>query len=314
MNKQMKQLLNELKKSENVLILTHTSPDGDALGSAVSLKCLLSKMNIKAECIIDEAVPRQYTFLADEFIIKGETKKAYDLIIFVDCAGKDRCSVVYPQNIKTCGIDHHMSNLLDCDINILEEVSATAEIIYTLFCEYNIPLSTEAAIGIYTGIYTDTGGFSFSNTTKITHEIAAVLCDFPFDRGYIAKKAYQEKSLVYSKIYSYIIENLIMLNDNKVAIGYLPYDVYTALGATSDDTEGISQVLRSIIGIECGIFLTEKEKGIIKGSTRTNDLYSANDIAAIFGGGGHLRAAGFKTNLTFLEIKDKINEWIFANQ
>jgi len=310
----MNNLLQELKKSKNILILTHMSPDGDALGSSVAMKYLLKGMNIKSDCVIDEEIPRQYTFLSDEFIIQKEAKENYDLIIFVDCAGKDRCSVIYPKNLKTCGIDHHMSNLKDCDINIIENTAATAEIIYDMFLEYNIPLCKSAAIAVYTAIYTDTGGFSFSNTTKKTHETAAVLCGFDFDRAYIARKAYQEKSLIYSKIYSYIIENLVMLDNSRVAIGYLPYDIYISLNATSDDTEGLSQVLRSIIDVECGVFLTEKEKGIIKGSVRTNDIYDANNIAASFGGGGHLRAAGFKTNLTYLEIKDKINEWIFANQ
>ena len=310
----MSNLLNELKKSKNILILTHTSPDGDALGSAVALKCLLLGLDIKSDCVTDEEIPRQYMFLADEFIIQKKVVKNYDLIIFVDCAGKNRCEIIYPDNIRTVSIDHHMSNPMDCDINIIKDVSATAEIIFELFREYNIPLCKKAATGIYVGIYTDTGGFSFSKTTKRTHEIAAALCDFDFDRSYIIRKAYQEKSLIYSKIYSYIIENLTMLDDEKVAIGYLPHDVYSSLKATSDDTEGISQVLRGILGVESGIFLTEKDRGIIKGSVRTNDYYNANDIASIFGGGGHLRAAGFKTNLTFIEIKDKINEWISANQ
>ncbi len=301
--------------SSNILLLTHTSPDGDALGSTAALKLLLEKLGKSVDCFLDDTFPTVFPHLKQHFTIKKETETAYDLIILVDCADRFRTAVSYPAPKNIACIDHHISNPKNCDINIVDaNAAATAEIIYRLMLDWDIECDGEIAGAIYTGILTDTGGFLFQNTTKQTHEIVANLMEYPFERNQIVRTSMLEKTLTYSSLYAHLFENLVHYDHLKAVIGHIDYDTYQKFNATTDDTEGLSAVLRNITGIECGVLLTEREKGTIKGSIRTNETYNANELAAVFGGGGHMRAAGFRSSLTYQEIKEKIHEWLSAHQ
>lgn len=308
-------LKSQLDKYTNILILTHNSPDGDAIGSCVAMKILLTKLSKQVDCFLDEKIPKQFFFFEEFFTVSKEVDKKYDLVIYIDCASADRTAVLYNPKTTSCIIDHHISNKKECDINIVNPTAcSTGEIIYLLYNEYNIPLCEQSAQAIYTAIFCDTGSFMFSNTNRQTHLIVADLLNYNFDKDIVARKAYMEKSLTFSKLYCHIFSNMTMLYNDEVAIAFIDFDTYQALNATSDDTDGLSATVRNIIGVNCGILLTEKEKGIIKGSIRTNEGYDANDMAQMFDGGGHIRAAGFKTKKSITEIKEKINEWLSTNK
>ncbi len=302
-------------ESNTILLLTHTAPDGDALGSTAALKLLLQKMGKEADSFVEDTFPAVFPHLESYFSVKKETEVVYDLVILVDCADKTRTGFKYPAPKKLACIDHHISNPKTCDINIVDANSAaTAEIMYLLMKEWEIPCDGEIAAAIYTGILTDTGGFLFQNTTKQTHEIVADLLDYPFDRNKIVRVSMLEKTMTYSALYAYLFDTLTHFEPLKAVIGFIDYETYQKFGATNDDTEGLSGVLRNITGVECGVLLTEREQGTIKGSIRTNETYDANQLAKIFGGGGHMRAAGFRSTLSFQEIKEKIHEWLSAHQ
>ncbi len=315
MKNSMLSLKNLIAESESILILTHASPDGDALGSSASLKLMLSKMGKQADCLIAERFPVLFPHLEQYFTIQESTSREYDLVILVDCATKERTSVAYPKPKKIACIDHHISNTAEYDVKILDpDAAATAELMFMIMNEWKIMCDSEIAAAIYTGILTDTGGFLFQNTTEKTHRIVADLLKFPFDRNYVVRKAILEKSMVYSALYAHLFSTLTHYPEKKAVIGVIDYDTYQKYQTTSDDTEGLSGALRNIRGIECGVLLTEKEKGTVKGSIRTNETYNANELASLFGGGGHIRAAGFRTQQTVDEIKEKIYEWLSAHQ
>ena len=308
-------LKNAIENSNRIMILTHSSPDGDALGSVAALKQIIHKMGKKADCFLEEICPSRFPHLKEYFTIKESTDELYDLIILADCADRSRTGVSYPTPKKLCFVDHHISNPLDGDINIVvPQAAATAEIMYDLMKAWNISCDEYIAAAIYTGILTDTGGFLFQNTTKKTHQIAADLLEYNFDKTAIARISLQEKSLTYSKLYAHLFETLYHNKEYCAVIGFTDYDTYCSLGATVEDTEGLSAALRNISGVECAVLLTEREKGMIKGSVRSNDKYNANELAGIFGGGGHMRAAGFKTNLSYEQIKEQIHEWLSTHQ
>lgn len=302
-------------ESSNILVLTHASPDGDALGSATALKLLIQKMGKKADCLLDEKFPSLFPHLKQYFTEQKETDTVYDLVILVDCADRSRTKVSYLAPKKIACIDHHISNPQNCDINIVDaNAAATAEIMYRIMKEWGVACDSDIAAAVYTGILTDTGGFLFQNTTKETHQTVADLLEYPFDRNQIVRTSMLEKTMTYSRLYSYLFENLVHFEDLKAVIGYVDYKTYQKLNVTADDTEGLSGALRNITGIECGVLLTEREQGTIKGSIRTNELYNANELASVFNGGGHMRAAGFRTTLTYQQIKEKIHEWLSAHQ
>lgn len=302
-------------ESKNILLLTHSSPDGDALGSTTALKLLLKKLGKEADCLVENRFPAAFPHLKSYFSIAKETDVVYDLVILIDCADKTRTAISYPAPKKIACIDHHISNPKNCDINIVDASSAaTAELMYDIMREWNISCDGEIAAAIYTGILTDTGGFLFQNTTQKTHEIIADLLSYSFDKNTIVRVSMLEKTMTYNSLYAHLFNNLVHYEPLKAVVGYIDYETYQRLGATTDDTEGLSGALRNIVGIECGILLIQRDEGIIKGSIRTNEQYDANELASIFGGGGHMRAAGFRTSLTYQEIKEKIHEWLSAHQ
>ena len=168
---EVKQLKLTIEESNSILILTHTSPDGDALGSVVALKEIIQKMGKTPECLLDDTPPNRFPHLTGEFTVSQSVTQCYDLVILVDCADRTRTGVTYPAPKTLACIDHHISNPKDMDINIVNpSASATAEIVYSLLSIWEIQCDAFIASAIYTGILTDTGGFLFTNTTKRTHE------------------------------------------------------------------------------------------------------------------------------------------------
>ena len=302
-----------VKNADDILIVPHTSPDGDAIGSCTALQYMLKVAGKDAEIYINEPLSKKYSDFEDCFKVVPETDRIFDMVIYVDCAEEDRACVKFPRPKITCCIDHHISNPKYCDINIIDALApAAGEMMFEIAKILGIPLNGFSAKAIYMAIVCDTGGFLFDNTRKRTHEIASILCDYDFNRYDIVEKTYLTKSLTYNKLLAKIMDELYTKDD--FAIGFIDYETYKSYSTTSHDTDGLSNAIRNIEGINCGVLVTEKTKGTFKGSIRTNDKYDANMLASSFGGGGHIRAAGFTTDKNLQEIKEILNERLSSNK
>lgn len=302
-----------LESASDIMLVPHLSPDGDAIGSCAALKYMLEYMGKNPVLYVNEPVPSKYGDFCEFFEIIPETSRIFDMVIYVDCGDKDRAGVKFPKPKLSCSVDHHISNNGYADISIIDaKAPATGEIVYEIYKTLKIPLNSSAAKAIYMALICDTGGFLFDNTRKRTLEIAAELYDYDFSKYETASKAFLTKSLVHNKLAAKIIDEIFIKDD--IAIGCIDYKTYSSYKVTAEDTDGLSNLLRNTEGIDCGILLTEKEEGFTKGSIRTASGYNANEIAANFGGGGHLRAAGFSVKMTPEEVKEKLNEWLFNNK
>ena len=314
MKSEMLKFFDLIKEVSDILIVPHVSPDGDALGSCAALKIYLERLGKKADLYVSEEISSKFECVKKYFEVKPETDHSYELVIYVDCAEKTRADVKFPEPKMSCVIDHHFSNPLDADINIVDKKApATGEVMYELFETTGVELDESSAASIYLAILTDTGGFLYESTRKRTLEIISKLYDYDFDRTDIVTRAMLKKSMSYNKLYSYVVKNAVILQ-NIAAVCYIDNDYYLASNVSHEDTDGLSNVLKNIEGIMLGVTLTEREKGLIKGSVRTDSPIDAVGLAKIFGGGGHVRAAGFSTDLKFEEIKEKINEWLLARK
>lgn len=312
MKAKMLELKDRIIKASDIMIVTHVSPDGDALGSSAALKIYIQKLGKQADMFVCEEISEKFASVASYFEVKPKTDHKYELVIYVDCADKSRADIEFPEPFYSCMIDHHISNAIECDMNIVDGYApATGEIIYELYKSTGVPLDDNAAKAIYLAILTDTGGFVYESTRKRTHEIVAELYDYNFDRTEIVTQSMLKKSLLFNKLFAYVMENAVILNNN-TAIAYLDNDIYQKNKIMPADTDGLSNLLKDIEGIKCGILLTEKDKGYIKGSIRTDAPIDATCIASLFGGGGHTRAAGFKTEENYEKIKEKINGWLLT--
>ena len=186
----------------------------------------------------------------------------------------------------------------------MEDVCSTAELIYKFLEIFKIELNKKIAEYLYLGIINDTGNFRHDNVTEKTFEICSKLIKAGVNNHKIANILFsmsKEKSDLFGDVY----ENKVIDDKYGFIYYYLSEEKIKKLNVTKDDTDGIAEFLLKIEDMELSLFLREEE-GKRKGSLRCNDKYNVNEIASIFNGGGHIKAAGFKTELSVEEIISKI--------
>ena len=306
----MNKLLDKIKTSNNILLLTHENPDGDAIGSVMGTYFALKGMNKNVDCVVPE-FPETFLFLEGINNIIKESNKTYDLAIILDCSSiirigmtnneLDRCQEVMV-------IDHHASNTKFGNINyVLEKVSSCCQVLYYLFKEWNIPITTELGEALATGLLTDTAGFRNDNIDKDSFIMAAELMEHGVNMHKVCYYALSERTMAQYYLMKIALEHLEMFDDGKIAFSYITEKEMQECNAKMGDHEGLVDIGRYVKGVEASIFIRE-DKGIYRISLRSNGKVDVNLIAQKFDGGGHKMAAGIKMSGNYDEIKASIIE------
>ena len=304
-------IINEIKKAEKIVILTHESPDGDAIGSSLAVKLMLDKLGKKADVIIPE-YSRLFNFLPAVNQIKEDSEtKNYDLAIAVDCATLKRLAKgeYFENATKTIVVDHHGSNIMYGDLNYVNPVSpACCEVLAEMFDYYELDITKEIGTCIMTGIVTDTGGFQYSGVNAETFEFAAELLRKGVDIPNIYKRTLRTKTKANFELTKRIIDRMEILEDGKVTFTYINLKDEEEVGAEPGDHEGLVDVGREIEGVEVSIFIRQKEddQDSYKISLRSKEYVNVSDICIMFGGGGHPKAAGALVQGNVEQVKEKI--------
>ena len=314
-NASLKELAGFLKAAETILIFTHTNPDGDALGSAAALCRVLRKMGKTSWILMDEEVPEYISFMDTEFVTRDkECLKDHDVSICVDCGAYSRFPALADKfdegKLHLC-VDHHATGDGFGDHYYIDpSEAATCQLIYKLIKELGSEfIDKTVAESIYTGINTDTGSFQYSNTTADTHAIASDLMTYGVDHTAINVKLYQTIPMTKLKIQSAILQKAEFLFGGKVAVGYVTGEMLEESGAVLDDAEGTIDMLRNIEGVEIAAFLKEKGEAV-KVSMRAKSYANVAEIVSVFGGGGHVKAAGCTLEMGMDEALDKLKNAI----
>ena len=302
-------ILEEIKKAESIVILTHENPDGDAVGSSIAMYLGLKELGKTPDIIIPE-FPRAFENLPGIENIKKESDiENYDLAIALDTASIKMLNGYskYFEDAKTkIVIDHHSSNTMFGDYNYVDQDSpACAQLLLVLFNYLNIEVSKEIGTDILAGIITDTGGFRYDGVTAETFELVAGLCQ----KGVKVSKVYQKVFASTSKskffLHRIALDRLELLDNEKIAFTYITKNDENSVGAENGDYDGIVEQGRDIEGVEISIFLHERDKGF-KISLRSNDYVDVSEVCMMFGGGGHIRAAGCTIPGTIEQVKTQI--------
>ena len=304
------EILKQIQKAEKIVILTHESPDGDAVGSSLAMKLILEKLEKKADVIIPE-YSRLFNFLpsAEEIMIDSEIKN-YDLAISVDCATfKRMAKKEYFENAKsTIVIDHHGSNTMYGDLNYVNPVSpACCEVIAGMVKYYEIDITKDIGTCLMTGIITDTGGFRHVGITPETFEFTADLIRLGVDVPDIYKRTLNTKTRANFELSKRVMDRMEILEDGKVTFTYMNKKDEEEVGAEPGDHEGLVEIGRDIEGVEVSIFIRQKEnEDAYKISMRSGNKVNVSDICFLFGGGGHPRAAGALIQGNVEQVKEKL--------
>lgn len=301
-------ILEEIKKAEKIVILTHENPDGDAIGSSLAMYMALKEMGKNPDLIIPE-LPRVYKFMpcADE--IKKEGKEEYDLAIAVDSATikmLNGFSNYFEEAKVKIVIDHHGTNTMYGDINFVNpDAPACAQVLIHIIEYMGVEISKDIGTCILTGIITDTGGFQYQSTTAETFEFASGLLNKGVNVSDIYKRVMNTKSRANFELRKRAIDRMEFLEDGKIAITYITEKDMEEVNAESGDHEGIVEEGRAIEGVEVSIFIRETPKGF-RASLRSNDYVNVSDVCMMFGGGGHFHAAGCTIAQSLEQVKEKM--------
>lgn len=300
----------QIDVAKQIVILTHENPDGDAMGSALAMYSALKQLNKDVDVIIPE-YSKCFAFLPGINEIKKESDKKYDLAIAVDCADTKRLNgfVDYFDDANTkVQIDHHGVNTMFADFNYVDPVSpACAQILTKVLPYWNIEITKEIGTCLLTGIITDTGGFKYSGVTAETFEFAAWLLQKGVNVSYVYKNVLQTITKSSFELKRIAINRMEFLENDKISFTYITREDEQKVNAQTGDYAGIVDIGRDVEGVEVSIFLRELENGSYKVSLRSNDYVNVSDICLMFGGGGHIKAAGCTIpNGTIEQIKDKL--------
>ena len=299
--KELKRKFNLLiGSSETICILAHLNPDGDAVGSGLAVyNYILAKDPAKNVKMYLEEPSEKFSYLAGYESIETENTvdKQYDLCIVCDCAAPDRIHQKfrkYLENAKYSFLaDHHITNEGFCDVNfIVPEASSTSEIVFGLMDESLLDRKTAECI--YTGIIHDTGVFKYSCTSPMTMNIAGKCMEFGFDFGKIIDDSFYSMNLRQKKLLGAVLTGIESVFDGRFVYGVLTRKQMKEFGVTDNkDTDGFIDNIRTLDGALGAGFFYELADGNYKCSLRSStDMLNVAEIAAEFGGGGHMRASG----------------------
>ena len=283
------EILKEIKVAQNIVILTHESPDGDAIGSSLAMRLMLKELEKECDVIIPE-YSRLFDFLPGIETIKKESEiKNYDLAIAVDCADIKRIAKKeYFENAKkTIVIDHHGSNNMFGDLNYVNPVSpACCEILAGIAEYFKMKITKELGTCIMTGIIKDT-----RKGVNIP---------------YIYKRTLNTKTKANFLLTKKVIDRMELLEDGKVTFTYITIKDEEEVNAEPGDHEGLVEIGRDIEGVEVSIFVRQKEENAFKISLRSGNEVNVSDVCLMFGGGGHPRAAGGLIQGTLEQVREKV--------
>ena len=304
------EILKEINKAQNIVILTHESPDGDAVGSSLALKLAIEKLDKNVDVIIPE-YSRLFNFLPAANEIKKESEiKNYDLAISVDCANLKRLAKreYFEQAKKIIVVDHHGSNNMYGDLNYVNPASpACCEVLAGMIEYFEINIDKSIGTCIMTGIITDTGGFRHAGINSETFEFTAELIRKGVNIPDIYKRTLRTKTRANFELTKRIMSRMELLEDGKITFTYITSEDEKETGAEPGDHEGLVDIGMDIEGVEVSIFIRQKEEeNAYKISMRSGDNVNVSDICLMFGGGGHQRAAGALIQGNVEQVREKI--------
>ena len=290
-----------LENKKTAVVLGHMNPDGDCVGSCLAVYNYLRDCFPQADVTVYLDHPAEkFRYLNGFDQIRTEAPDEFqaDVCICLDSGDRERLGVFagfLSGGAKVLCVDHHITNTHYGDENVVEpDASSTCEVLFGLMDEEKI--SKETAECLYTGIVHDTGAFQYSNTSVKTMEIAGKMMAKGIDFSSIVSESFYQKTYVQNQVLGRALLESILFCDGQCIFSVIRKKDMEFYGVTSKDMEGIVEQLRSTAGVECAIFLYEKEFQEYKVSMRSKKKVDVSWVAAYFGGGGHVRAAGCTMN------------------
>ncbi|SFR81743.1 DHH family phosphoesterase [Anaeromicropila populeti] len=316
----VKKINDAIEKADSIGIGGHIRPDGDCVGACLGFYYYLqTKFPEKTIHLYLEYVQDEFQFLKFAECILTEAdgeflEKPYDIFVSLDCGDAKRLGfseLLFHNARVTINIDHHVSNPDFAKLNyVLADASSTCEVLYHIIDkEY---MDTNLAQALYTGIIHDTGVFKHSNTSRKTMEIAGDLMSYQIPFSKIIDETFYQKTYLQNQILGRCLLESMMILDGKCIVSSVSKKMMNFYGTTPKDLEGVIDQLRVTKDVEVAVLIHELDTQKYKISMRSNGEVNVSKIAILFGGGGHIKAAGCTLFGTLHDVINNIGAQLAA--
>ncbi len=292
----VEEIVRVLKNLKSAAIFTHMRPDGDTLGSALALRRALSMLGIRCEVLSEGEIPARFAFLDDVREIRRTPSFDAEAYILMDVSAENRLGELQSLFRRsgrriTVNIDHHVSNPRFCRYNFVRERAANCENIAEIISRLGIKPDRAMAECLLMGLVTDSGSFSHNDVTGSTFRTAALCADAGADVSRITYEVFKKQTKARAEFYASVISRIRYFLSDRLAVAIVPMELMKKYGVGQDATEGIVDFALDIDAVEVSVCLMEVKRGQFKCSFRSKRV-NVNEIARVFGGGGHVLAAG----------------------
>ena len=305
LTKSWDELTNLINNSNSILLSTHFNPDGDGLGSEIGFYYHLKNLGKECRIVNISQMPEIYNCIDPDAIIEtysdehNEWLNKVDVTILFDIGDYKRINEIYPQvkESKIVLFDHHpLQEENPYSVIVLDLGSPATGYMVWKYLQYisadGFQLDIKSANALYAALITDTGSFKYGSTHADAHLMAAHLLDSgvkPYD---IHRAIYEQRKLSQVRLMSYVIQALQFSDDKKIAWFVIDSEMLRLSGADLSDIDGFTEFVRTIKGVEVAFMIQQVAKGTHRINFRSSGNYVINDVAKVFGGGGHVFAAG----------------------
>jgi len=306
----LKKVIDTIKNNKTFLISAHINVEGDALGSALAMYGLLKALNKKAVIYNEDKTPSIYSFIPYVDTIKNEMKgEKFDVAIVLDCSDVSRTGKVkdYLSNAKRIvNIDHHISNTYFGDVNwVNPNASSASEMMYTICKKFDV-MNNKIALCIYTGIFTDTGNFTYANATPSVHKTVAALLEYRVHPEKVYEELHSACSGADIRFIGKILTSIKV--DPKTKIAWIIMKHWRNLGF--DLTEIVFSSMKLLEDMEVFILFKKVDAKKTRVNFRARAKVDVNRIAKFFGGGGHKKASGTTVDDSLEATEKKVISYV----
>jgi len=288
-----------LSSARFVLITSHRSPDGDALGSELALWEMCGLLGRQAVVVNRDPHPASLAFLPNLAKVQVtervpvELLDQADLVVFLECPGPERPG--FPELLPKplVNVDHHLDNPLYGTVNFVDpEAPAVGEMLLAVADAAGVALTPTMATCLYTALVTDTGDFRYSNATPRAFAAAQRLVEAGAQPAAIAEALNDHVPARVIRLQALVLGTLELQADGRVAVITCTADMLKTAGAFPEDTEDMINIVRAIDGVKVAVFFKAFAPDTVRVSLRSKGPINVQKLAAAFGGGGHENASG----------------------
>jgi bifunctional oligoribonuclease and PAP phosphatase NrnA len=290
-------IIRTIERERTFLITSHVSPDGDAVGSMAGLGWLLRGLGKEVAIHSPDPIPSQYSWVEFPVPVTGEVPDlSATWTVVLDCGDRSRMGSALDRALvpeRTILVDHHQNNPGMGAIDWIEpDRSSVGEMIAELAVGFGLPLKGALAQALYLAIVTDTGFFTFGNTTPRALELVGEMYRSGLNPGLLNATIQNQWTINRLHLQGRVLEKAMLFLDGRVGLASIPSSLYDETGSTKEDTEGLVNALGRIKGVQVAALLRENGDGGVRFSLRSVGPTDVQRIARRFSGGGHRNAAG----------------------